>query len=123
MSRTVTGVVAALGLTILASAPAAGQDSVAAARDLYASAAYEDALAVLNRLPGAGRPAEEQRAIEQYRAFCLLALGRTGEAERAIETVVTAAPMYRPTTDLSPRVRAAFSDVRKRLLPGIIQQR
>jgi TonB family protein len=77
---------------------------------------------VLNRLP-AGRPVEEARAIEQYRAFCLLALGRTGEAERAIETVVAAEPMYRPTTDLSPRVRAAFSDVRKRVLPSIIQQK
>src|SRR5262249_44001633 len=102
---------------------AAGQDSIAAARDLYASAAYEDALAVLNRLPGSGRPADEARAIEQYRAFCLLALGRTSEAERAIETVVAAEPMYRPTTDLPRRVRAAFSDARRRVLPTIIQQR
>lgn len=123
MSRTQFGVVAALGLTILTAAPVLAQDSVAAARELYASAAYEDALAVLNRLPEANRPADELRAIEQYRAFCLLALGRTGEAERAIETVVAAEPMYRPTTDLSPRVRTAFSEVRKRVLPGIIQQK
>jgi TonB family protein len=123
MSRTRFRVVAALGLTILTAAPVLAQDSVAAARDLYASAAYEDALAVLNRLPESGRPADETRAIEQYRAFCLLALGRTGEAERAIETVVAHEPMYRPTTDLSPRVRTAFSDVRKRVLPAIIQQK
>jgi tetratricopeptide (TPR) repeat protein len=117
-------VVAALGLLTLAAVPArAEQDTVAAARDLYASAAYEEALAVLNRLPGTPRPVEEARAIEQYRAFCLLALGRTNEAERAIETVVAAEPMYRPTTDLSPRVRAAFSDVRRRVLPAIIQQK
>src|SRR5215471_1517198 len=123
MSRTFSSVVAALGmLTVLVAPARADQDSVATARDLYASAAYEDALAVLNRLP-AGRPAEEARAIDQYRAFCLLALGRTSEAERAIETVVAAEPMYRPSTDLSPRVRAAFSDVRRRVLPTIIQQK
>src|SRR5215470_2277671 len=123
MSRAFSNVVAALGVLSVLSVPTrAAQDSIAAARDLYASAAYEDALAVLNRLP-AGRPAEEARTIEQYRAFCLLALGRTGEAERAIETVVAAEPMYRPSTDLSPRVRAAFSDVRRRVLPTIIQRK
>lgn len=116
----VTGFIAALLTTSLV---AAEQDSIAAARDLYASAAYEDALAVLNRLPGSGRPADEARAIEQYRAFCLLALGRTSEAERAIETVVAAEPSYRPAADLSPRVRTAFSDVRRRVLPSIIQQK
>jgi TonB family protein len=95
--------------------------SLAAARDLYASAAYEDALEVLNRI-GPDRAAEEVRAVEQYRAFCLLALGRNNEAERAIETVVTGEPTYQPASEVSPRVRAAFSDVRKRMLPSIIQQ-
>jgi hypothetical protein len=102
---------------------AADQDSIAAARDLYASAAYEDALAILNKLPESSRPIEEAKMIEQYRAFCLLALGRTAEAEHAIETVVAAEPMYRPANDLSPRVRTAFSDVRRRVLPSIIQQK
>jgi TonB family protein len=127
MSRTVSGVAAAVGLVMLASAAsltgAAEQDSIAAARDLYASAAYEDALAVLNRLPESGRPPDEANSIEQYRAFCLLALGRTAEAEHAIEMVVASEPTYRPANDLSPRVRNAFSDVRRRVLPSIIQQR
>lgn len=104
--------------------PAANEadDTLAAARDLYASAAYEDALAVLNRLRADNR-AGEGRAIEQYRAFCLLALGRGVEAERAIEAVVVAEPSYQPSeSEVSPRVRAAFSDVRKRMLPNIIQQ-
>jgi TonB family protein len=102
----------------------ADQDAVNTARDLYASAAYEDALSVLNRVPEASRPAAEANAIAQYRAFCLLALGRTGEAERAIETVISREPTYRPTAnDVSPRVRAAFAEVRRRMLPGIIQQR
>ncbi|HYM26136.1 MAG TPA: hypothetical protein VEU08_23120, partial [Vicinamibacterales bacterium] len=56
----------------------ADQDSLASVRELYASAAYEDALNVLAKLPP-DRPADEARTIEQYRAFCLIALGRTGE--------------------------------------------
>src|SRR5262249_8147151 len=98
------------------------QDALTAARDLYASAAYEDALAALNRVPESGRSVEDTRAVSQYRAFCLLALNRTAEAERAIEALVARDPMYRPTNDVSPRVRAAFTDVRRRVLPGIIQQ-
>ena len=32
-------------------------------------------------------------------------------------------PLYQPSTsDVSPRVRTAFSEVRRRLLPGIISQ-
>ncbi len=97
---------------------------LAAARDLYASAAYEDALTVLNRLRSSDHPATQSRAIEQYRAFCLLALGRSADAELAIEAVVAAEPSYHPSnTDVSPRVRSAFTDVRRRMLPGIIQQK
>ena len=103
-----------LGLALLAGE----QDALTAARDLYASAAYEDALAVLNRVPESGRPPDETRAISQYRVFCLLALGRTSEAERAIEALVARDPTYRPAAnDVSPRVRAAFTDVRRRVLP------
>ena len=101
----------------------ASQDSLATARDLYASAAYEDALAVLNRLRTSSS-SEDGRSIEQYRAFCLLALGRSDEAERAIEAVVVSQPLYHPSeSEVSPRLRAAFSDVRRRMLPGIIQDR
>ena len=110
----------------MTAASASAQDSLASARDLYASAAYEDALAVLNRLHATDQRAPgatDGRVIEQYRAFCLLALGRSAEAEHAIEAVVTAEPTYHPSnTDVSPRVRSAFSDVRRRMLPAIIQQ-
>ncbi len=125
--RRALAVVALAGLATLATMTGANaraaDDSLAAARELYAAAAYEDALAVLNRLrPPASGPAEG-RAIEQYRAFCLLALGRGAEAEHAIETVVAGEPSYHPSAaDWSPRVRSAFSDVRRRMLPGLIQQ-
>ena len=100
------------------------QDSLTMARDLYASAAYEDALAVLNRLKSSDHSVDDGRAIDQYRAFCLLALGRADEAERAIEAVVAAQPSYHPSeSEVSPRLRSLFTDVRRRMLPAIIQDR
>ena len=52
-------------------------------------------------------------AVEQYRAFCLLALGRGKEAQSAIENLVVANPLYQPSsTEVSPRVRTAFSACR-----------
>jgi TonB family protein len=100
------------------------QDSLSAARELYASAAYEDALAVLSRLNAAGLRPDDGRTADQYRALCLLALGKTAEASQAIEAVVAGQPLYRPSEgDVSPRVRTAFSDVRRRVLPGLVQQR
>ena len=96
--------VLALALTLTT----ADQDALNAARDLYASAAYEDALAVLNRMPEATtRTPDEARTLSQYRAFCLLALGRTAEAERAIETMIT---RDNPNTSLA---RTTESSVRK----------
>jgi len=100
------------------------QDSLAAARDLYASAAYEDALNVLDRLKTSPRSLEDARTIAEYRAFCLLALGRTTEGEHAIETLVAEQPMFEPSAaDMSPRLRTTFAEVRRRMLPVVIQQR
>jgi len=113
----------AAGVIVATATASSAQDSLSAARDLYAAAAYEDALSLLNRLRGADHRADEDRAIEQYRAFCLLALGRTADATRAIEAVVAAEPSYLPSdADASPRVRSAFRDVRRRMLPAIIRQ-
>jgi hypothetical protein len=107
----------------LASPAFAQQSPLAAARDLYASARYDEALVVLNGMPSSGGAAD-RRAIEQYRSLCLLALGRGSEAESAIAAVVTVDPLFVPgESDASPRVRAAFSDVRKRLLPEIARAR
>jgi hypothetical protein len=99
------------------------QESVEVARDLYTAANYEDALAVLSRLDSPGSQPTDRMAINQYRAFCLLALGRMTEAERAIETVLSVDLLYRPEdAAMSPRLRAAFAGVRQRMLPAIVQQ-
>jgi TonB family protein len=99
--------------------------NVATARDLYASARYDEALSVLNGLLGGDRLSTgELKLIEQYRSLCLLALGRDDEAEAAIASVVTADPFYRPSEEeASPRVRNTFADVRERLLPGLATAR
>jgi len=107
----------------LSSSQAVASDSLASARDLYASASYEEALAMLGRLNAAELPPDEGRAADQYRALCLLALGKTAEASQAIEAVVAAEPLYHLDADVSPRMRAVFTDVRKRLLPGLVQQK
>jgi TonB family protein len=111
---------------LLATAALHAQNSndLTAARDLYASAAYDEALTMLNRLRSSNPSPSDGPAIEQYRAFCLLALGRSADAEQAIEAVVAAEPSYQPVqSEVPPRVRTMFSDVRKRMLPGIIQRR
>jgi hypothetical protein len=112
-----------LGLMALAATPVAAQSNLATARELYAAAAYEDALSLLNLLHQREHGPDEERAIQQYRAFCLLALGRTADAELAIEAVVAAQPTYQPSeSEVSPRVRTTFTDVRRRVLPAVIQQ-
>jgi hypothetical protein len=100
-------------------------DPVGTARELYASARYDEALAVLNDLKTTENASSaERRSIEQYRSLCLLALGRGTEAESAIAAVVTTDPTYLPSeNDASPRVRAAFSEVRRRLLPELATSR
>ena len=103
-----------------------GRDNpLSAARDLYASARYDEALAVLNGLqPSTDNGGSDRKSIEQYRSLCLLALGRGIEAESAIAAVVTADPLFMPgEAEASPRVRAAFSDVRQKLLPELAATR
>lgn len=114
----------ALVIAALVSIPMRAADSLTEARDLYAAAEYEDALALLNKMQPGDHEPDERRAIEQYRAYCLLALGRSADAEQAIAAVVAAMPLYKPSgADVSPRIRSAFTDVRRRMLPTIIQQK
>jgi hypothetical protein len=119
---------ASLAFVQSAFAQAPAPDPIGAARDLYASARYDEALAMLNDLhpadPTGPANTAERKSIEQYRSLCLLALGRGPEAESAIAAVVTADPTYLPSeNEASPRVRSAFSDVRKKLLPEIAAAR
>jgi hypothetical protein len=116
--------VVALVCLLFLSAPVAAQTPLAAAKDLYLTAAYEDALAALDRVKEAGPSPSEAREIELYRAFCLLALKRQAEAEKAIEALIALDPLYRPQeSDAAPWVRASFRATRRRVLPSAVQQR
>lgn len=107
-----------LAIVLLFAATAGAQDSLATARDLYASAEYEEALAALGRAtPEASATAAVE--IDRYRVLCLIALGRTADADKVIESLVVSDPFYEPSAaEAAPRVRAAFSTVRQRVLPG-----
>ena len=112
-------VLATAVVVALAATPGFAQDSLKAAKDLYASAAYEDALAVLARLQRADAGPE----VDQYRAFCLIALGRTIEADKAIQSVVTLNPSYVPDpAEVPPRIQEAFARTRRQLLPVIARR-
>ena len=123
----VAAFVVAIGLALPAAAQLDGpigpgpQGPLNTAKDLYASARYDEALSMLNGLRIG--EAVDRRTVEQYRSLCLLALGRASEAESAIANVVKEDPIYRPGSSESPRVRAMFTDVRKRLLPEITTAR
>jgi hypothetical protein len=109
---------------ILAATPAAAQDSFANAQKLYASADYRNALTMLNTLLATSPSPQDRQAIELYRTLCLVAIGNTDEANKAIEAMVSRDPLYRPNMDeVPPRLRTVFSDARKRLLPALIQER
>lgn len=105
-----------------AAASTAAQDSIVAARELYASAAYEDALDLLGKMRTTG-PEIASTDAEVLKAFCLLALRRDGEAKSVIEGVITERPLYLPSEDeASPRIRAAFQEVRRSLLPSVARE-
>ncbi len=104
---------------ILVAVPAHAQDVLDRVRTLYASAAYEDALSALSTVADAAAKPD----LEVYRISCLVALGRTAEAQRAVESVVNANPMYLPDpAEASPRIQELFKGARKQLLPTIARR-
>jgi len=106
-------------LTTLATvAAAADQNGLTNAKLLYASASYEEALAAL----GTAESPEDVDQVDVYRALCLLALGKTQDAERALEVIVARRPLYALNdAQVSPRLIALFHDVRKRTLPTAVK--
>ena len=114
-----------IGVVLVATGAGLGaQDPLVAAKDLYASAAYEDALSQLSRLDGGSTAPGIARQADQYRVFCLFALGRTQEAETIAEAMIRKEPLAQlDSTDASPRLETMFSDVRKRLMPSLIRER
>jgi tetratricopeptide (TPR) repeat protein len=109
-----------VGLVLLSitATSAVADDTLQRLKDLYAAAAYEDVLAVVTRPEGT----EVRPELEQYRVFCLVALGRTSEAERIVEDLIRENPRYRPdASEASPRIQELFSKVRRRVGPSLVK--
>lgn len=105
----------------LAAAPldARGQTNVQAAHELYAAADYAGALEVLAQLDGSTAPGAAID-VARYRLLCLVALGRTSDAQQAVQTLVHLAPFARLSEDeASPSVRARFDEWRLKTLPEV----
>jgi TonB family protein len=113
---------------VCAAAPAQAQPSLGKAKELYAAASYDEALTMFNTLgsglSGDSAQTEDAATIAMFRVLCLVAVGRTGEVDAAIDRLVSQHPLYRPPSDeLSPRIRTAVSTARLRVLPALVQRR
>jgi TonB family protein len=96
-------------------------DLVDRAKVQYESAAYEDALTILNDAAEIAPTSRVQ--VEQYRALCFIALGRVDEAQRAIAALVATDPTYIPSASVaSPKVLSIVADIRKREVPAIVRR-
>lgn len=99
------------------------QSALDTVRDLYADAAFEEALAALTKLDG-GKSPKDARLADEYRIFTLFALGRTADAEAAAETLIRRDPFGAlQSPDASPRIQTMFSAVRARVLPQVIRDK
>jgi TonB family protein len=117
-----TAAVVVLLSAVAASALAAQDDPLKTARDLYASAAYEEALSELTRITSGAADVGATRESDTYRVFCLVALGRTADAEGVADALVRKDPMAPvDLRDASPRIEEMFARVRKRVLPPLIR--
>lgn len=108
-------------MLILVGSPSVGAGDLAAAKAHYAAASYEEALSSL----GPVGEDEESVVVESHllRALCLLALGRTTEAESMIERLVRHDPRYvMPSADVSPKLVTLFTAVRHRTLPPMARE-
>ena len=93
------------------------------AKSLYASAAYDEALVVLNQL-SATPTLDDPMSIAAYRVYCLLALNRESEARALIDRTLHESPLFVPSAnEASPHIQTIFREVRRSVLPIIARER
>jgi hypothetical protein len=101
------------------SRPVAAQDPLSDAKRSYDAASYSEALTALDKVPTTADDVE----VEKYRALCFLALGRPKDAERSLEHLVMARPLFTLNDiDTSPRLVVLFDKVRQRVIPEASKQ-
>jgi len=117
ISRTVLVILALFLLTASLHAADASLDD---AKTLYAAASFEQSLAVLAEMDVA---ASKSPDVLEYKALCLLALGRVDEAQSVVDALVSTTPTFLPADDdVPPRFVAVLNDTRRRLLPAITKR-
>ena len=101
---------------VLTGASGFAQDSLELrVRNLYASAEYDQALSAIGDA--------QDPAAQQYRALCLLALGRQADAEAALERLIASAPEFTLSAeDMPPRFVAMFAEQRREIVPGVVRK-
>jgi hypothetical protein len=115
----VRGLIGGAVMSVMGAVALAADSPLADAKTLYASASYEAALQALDSIEDA-KPSSE---MLEYRALCLLALGRTADAQKAADALVTQAPMLVPSfEEFPPRFIALVTETRRRLLPALARQ-
>ena len=118
MTNKLRWLLAACGCLILVlsvSSSAAAQATEVDFKALYAAAEYDKALELVASL--------DSLEAQQYKALCLLALGRTADASTAIESLVNASPTFIPSSeDAPPRFVELVTKVRQKLLPTVARR-
>jgi TonB family protein len=108
-------VLCAVVVSLCAIATVSAQEPLTKAKALYDTAHYEEALTVL-------APVHEPEA-QQYRALCMLALGRAQDASSEVDSLIASAPTFEPSAeDVPPRFVSLVSESKKRLLPSIARK-
>lgn len=93
------------------------------ALDLYAAAAYDEALAALDLARQSDLGVDDRVTVEQYRMLCLVALGRTAAAEDAAVSLLETQPDFAlDAVAAPPRVRAMLDTTRRRVLPALARR-
>src|SRR6267378_7559376 len=120
MKKNFAPLLAGIALVLTASVARAADEPLSDAKALFAAASFDGALAALERLDGVN--AAQPEALE-YKALCLLALGRAADAQKITETLVTTVPTFAPGDgDLSPRFAELLTDTRRRIVPAIAKR-
>jgi TonB family protein len=115
--------VVVLLLAVCAGIVSASGETLDRAKSLYASAAYDEALTVLDQLSGSPAP-DDSTSVAAYRVYCLLALDRQDEARAIIDRILHQSPLFMPSADEAPpKIQTLFRDVRRATLPKIARER
>jgi TonB family protein len=113
--RRLIGACGSLVLILCLPSSSVAQVSEVDYKSLYAAAEYDKALEVVGSL--------DSVEAQQYKALCLLALGRQSDASTAIEALVNSAPTFIPSSDdAPPRFVELVTKVRQKLLPSVARR-